>query len=185
LLINGRDNRLDGDIVYLVSEKRGHPKFKRIDLLREPNEISSKDVETLLSKSSRCKRGDLRDWLPTYFDDVPIGPATYTIRWNLHNMLYQFRDSDHPMHQAWESIAPESIDLMEFVMDIKKGDWTEEEISRRLRYINSKTKEINTAKKEGDWFAKTITSGHIDDIYGFINTFSTLQEYVNLVTLQR
>lgn len=175
----------DGDQIFIVLERKGDPIFREITLTREPEEIKQTDVDILFTKASRTSRENITSWLPTYFDDVPIGPATYTIRWILYNHLRKFKDSEHPMADAWQEIAPIAIDMVEFVMDIRKGDWTDKEIEVKMRNIQNKMSEIQKARYNGDWFAKTVTSRDIDDISGFILKFSSLQEYVNLITNQK
>lgn len=172
------------DQIFIVLEKRGRPNFELIDLKREPEEIKESDVEMLFSKANRTSRSDLKTWLPPYFDDVPIGPATYAIRWMLYNHLKKFKNSAHPMGEAWKEIAPKAISMIEFVMDIRKGEWTDQEIDTKMMDIQNKMAEIQAAKNNGNWFAKTVTSRTVEDIPGFVMKFRTLQEYVNSITLQ-
>lgn len=175
---------MDGDQIFIVIEKKGTPLTKFIDLTREPAKIQEADVTTLFSKAARTNRSDIKTWLPPYFDDVPIGPATYAIRWILYNHLRKFRTTDHPMFEAWKEIAPTAIEMIEFVMDIRKGDWTEVQIMQKMQDIQNKMNEIKKAQTNGDWFAKTVTSNTIQDLPGFIIKFRTLQDYVDLITYQ-
>lgn len=174
----------DGDIIYMVLEETGHVKNQEIDLTRTPGEIKQKDIETLFAKADRCDRTDLVSWLPPYFDDVPIGHATYVIRWMLNCLLHKYKDTDHPMHYAWLELAPFAIELIEFVMDIRKGDWTEQQISQKMGFINKKIKEIRKAQKEGDWFALTVTNSTVGNIPSFIVTFPKIQSFVDSITKQ-
>ncbi len=175
----------DGDQIFIVLEGRGYPRFKEIDLTRKPGDITEDQIEQLFKKADRCDREDLAAWLPNYFDDVPIGQATYAIRWMLYNRLRYHIDKEHPMSAAWEEIAPEAIKMVEFVMDIRKGEWTDEQIDKKMTEITNRMAEIKKAQEEGNWFAKTVTSGKIQDIPGFVRQFSSLQEYVDLITGQR
>jgi hypothetical protein len=174
----------DGDQIFIVIEKKGHPTTRFIDLTRTPGNIKESDIEMLFNKASRTNRTDIKTWLPPYFDDVPIGPATYAIRWILYNHLRKFRNADHPMFEAWKEIAPTAIEMIEFVMDIRKGDWTEAQITQKMQNIQNKMNEIKKAQNNGDWFAKTVTSSTVQDIPGFVTKFKTLQDYVNLITSQ-
>ena len=184
---SGIDNRQDndGDQLFIVIEKKGKPTFRNIDLVREPSSITEEDIELLFKKSNRVDRTDLSSWLPNYFDDVPIGQATYAIRWMLYSQLRRFKTSDHPMAEAWKEIAPKAIDMIEFVMDIRKGDYSDSEIERRMAYIDSKIKEIRKAQEDGNWFAKTVTSGSLKDVPGFIMRFKSLQEFIEHITEQQ
>lgn len=172
----------DGDQIFIVLEKTGYPNCRKIDLTRVPAAINEEDIETMFKKADRCDRTDLEAWLPNYFDDVPIGQATYAIRWMLYNSLRHHKDSPHPMASAWEELAPDAIKIVEFVMDIRKGEWSDEEIDKRMRDISNKMSEIKKAQENGDWFAKTVTSSFIQDVPGFVRTFPNLQTYVNLIT---
>lgn len=174
----------DGDIIFAVIEKLGTPNFKGTDLTREPDSIKEEDVDMLFSKANRLDRTNLKTWLPNYFDDVPIGPATYAIRWMLYKKLAKFKGTEHPMGEAWKEISPKAIQMIEFVMDIRKGDWTDKEIDTKLNEIKSIMQEIRTAKEKGDWFAKTVPTSTIDDLPNFIRKFDSLQTYVNYITKQ-
>ena len=88
------------------------------------------------------------------------------------------------MGEAWKEIAPKAISMIEFVMDIRKGEWTDQEIDTKMMDIQNKMAEIQAAKNNGNWFAKTVTSRTVEDIPGFVMKFRTLQEYVNSITLQ-
>jgi hypothetical protein len=175
----------DGDLLFIKLQKYGEPKFKKVNLNRNSGEISQDDVDVLFKKASRTERTNIKEWLPTYFDDVPIGDATYVVRWMLYNQLKNHKDSDHPMHEAWKEVSPKAIELVEFVMDIRKGDWTDDEIDKKMKGIKNKMFEISKAKESGNWFAKTVTTKSVDDIPGFIQRFSTLQEYMNAITMQK
>jgi hypothetical protein len=174
----------DGDIIYMVKEQKGHPYFREISLIREPAPIKDSDVETLFAKADRVDRTSLTAWLPNYFDNVPIAPATYAIRWKLFNRLAKFKNCAHPMSSAWKEIAPIGIKLMEFVMDIRKGEFTEAEIEDKMKNINNTMREIKKAKEKGNWFAKTVTSSHVEDVGRFTTDFKSLQKFVNYITGQ-
>lgn len=174
----------DGDQVFIVCEDRGSPIFQEINLVREPGDISTDLVDTLINKANRVKTNDLKTWLPNYFDDVPIGPATYAVRWMLFNELPRHKDSKHPMHDAWKVVGPIGIDWMEFIFDIRKGGWTDEQIQKHMDKLMNIVKEIQKAKENGNWFAKVVTSSTVEDVSGFIRTFPTLQSFVDYVTGQ-
>jgi hypothetical protein len=184
-LKNGFEGDGDGDQIFMVARKRGHTTFKNVDMTRVPAAIAESDVEVLFKKASRTNRTDIKQWLPTYFDDVPIGDATYVIRWMLYKELKNFKDTEHPMHEAWKKVAPKAIDLVEFVMDIRKGDWTDDEIDRKMDDIKTKMAEISKSKEQGNWFAKTVTTKAVEGVDEFVKCFNTLQDYVNLITMQK
>lgn len=183
-LKDGFEGDSDGDQIFIVLEKKGQTTFKYIDMHREAGEIPQSDVDMLFAKADRLDRTNLKTWLPPYFDDVPIGPATYAIRWMLYHQVKRFRNTDHPMANAWEVVAPYAIQIIEFVMDIRKGEWTEKEIEFKMQNIQNKMSEIRKAKEAGDWFARTVTSSSIAEIPQFIMKFKTLQDYVNSITMQ-
>lgn len=163
-------------------EKQGYPAQRKVDLTRKSGGISDSDIEMLFKKSDRCERTNLVDWLPAYFDDVPIGAATYTIKWKLYNLLDKYKNAAHPMHEAWKELSPKAIEIIEFVMDIRKGEWTDEEIEKRMNDISNTMAEIRKAQEDGNWFAKSVTCGSIMDICNFVNAFPTLQEYIDVIT---
>jgi hypothetical protein len=176
---------MDGDQLFIIKEKRGTPIFSEVDLTRKPAEIKESDIETLFAKARRTDRTNLEEWLPPYFDDVPIGPATYAIRRMLFLKAQELKDTvQNPLQEAWKIVAPVGIQLIEFVMDIRKNDWTENEIETKLEEIRIWNKEIRTAQETGDWFARTVTSSSLEDVQGFIREFDTLQDYVNFITAQ-
>ena len=175
----------DGDAIYMVIEKLGRPRFQKIDFTRAPGCIREDHMSTLFKKANRVDRSSLSTWLPPYIDDIPIGQATYAIRWELYKMLKKYKSKPHPMHEAWAQYSPEAIELIEFVMDIRKNEWTEAQIIQKLKYISSKNKEIAKAREEGNWFAKTVTNNRIEDVRSFVTRFRSLQDYANYITGQQ
>ena len=89
------------------------------------------------------------------------------------------------MQEAWKEVAPQAIEMIEFVMDIRKGEWTEAQIETKMNNINNIVQEIQKAKENGNWFARIVTSSNLEDIQGFIRTFSTLQDFVDYATKQQ
>lgn len=183
-LKDGFQGDCDGDQLFITRKRNGYPIFREISLVRESADISEDDVNLLLKKANRLDRNDLSSWLGTYFDDVPIGPATYAIRWMLFNTLPKYKNSDHPMHEAWKEIAPRAIEMIEFVMDIRKGEWTNQQIETKMAYIKDKQKEISAAQETQNWFALTVTSSKSFEVAEFIKRFRTLQAYMDFVTGQ-
>lgn len=172
---------MDGDVIYLKSLKKGKPYFRNVDLTRTPGEINQEDIDLLLGKANRVRRENLHSWIGMYLDDTPIAQATYTIRWWLYCAIPRFADCKNPVQEAWKAIAPFAIKLLEFVMDIRKNQFTHEEIEYYLNIINSTMKEIQTAKENGDWFARTITSSSIQEVGEFTYTFGTLSQFMELI----
>lgn len=175
----------DGDQIFAVIEKIGRPLFTEIDLTREPaDSIDYEILETLYEKARRYSNLPLSEYLPPLFDDTPIGQATYAIRWLVYKNLRKFKDSDHPMHEAWESVAPKAIELVEFIMDLRKGEFPEEVIKSNLRTIKTLSNEIRMAQISGDWFARIVTSRKPAYLSEFISKFKTLQEFLDQITGQ-
>lgn len=173
----------DGDLLFCKRTARGRPRFQNLNMEREAGELNPKHVEQLFRKGDRVSREDLVEYLPQYFDDTPIGKATYAVRW-LHYLQALLEDSTHPMHSAWLKTGPEAIELIEFIMDMRKGESTTEEILNRLAYIDSIMAEISEAQESGDWFARTVTAGSVQCVDEFVDTFSTLQQYLDHITCQ-
>lgn len=182
VLKNSLEGDGDGDQIFVVLEEYGHPKFDKISLLRSEGEIQVDSINTLFKKAERINTPPNEEWLTNYFDDIPIGQATFAIRWKLYQLLSKYKNENHPMHAAWKELAPYAIDLIEFVMDIRKGTFTKDQINRKMDEISDTTKEIAKARNEGNWFAKTVVSRNSIEVQDFIKTFPTLQEYVNYIT---
>lgn len=172
----------DGDLIFINPAQSGlGPRFEYVSLVRAPGTITKKSIETLISKASRTKRNSVAEWLPNYFDDVPIGLATYAILWQFYKELKKF-DGPNRLQEAWASIAPWAIGLIEFVMDIRKGDYTKVQITAKMGEINNMMKEIRTAQEAGNWFANTITSSTLNMTGDFMLQFENLQEFIKKIT---
>lgn len=172
----------DGDSVYIVAHRKGSPIFEVLDLTREPGEISQEDVDQMFKKADRIERKQTAKYLPRYLDNQLIGPITYIIRWDLKLELPKHKDSPHPMNSAWQVVGPKSLPWVEFSMDMRKGEFTEQEIKQKMAWVARRNSEIQQAKANGSWFARTVTNSHIEDISGFLQRFRTLQSYVNSMT---
>lgn len=172
----------DGDQAFIVIDGIGTPTFQQIDLTRVPASINPEDIKTLLSKCQRVDRSSIQTWLPNYLDDLPIDKATYAIRWKLFNSLSSFKDSKHPMHSAWQQQAQAAIELIEFVMDVRKGEFSDKEIQTKMDSIEKTMQEIRAAKEKQNWFALTVTSGKTPNMARFIELFPTLKSYLTFIT---
>ena len=179
-LKDGMEGDGDGDLIYIAIDGKLGPRFHQIALERNPGAIKEVDIEQLFKKASRTDRSDLVSYLPHYFDDTPIGPATYAIRWLTFLEARKVRKtSDHPLHDAWFKQAPQAIQLIEFVMDIRKGEYTEAEIKAKLAFIKKCSKDIQEAQNKGNWFTKVVTSATLTDVPKFLKKFDTLQSFVD------
>lgn len=174
----------DGDLVYCVRAGWGKPWFKEVAMVRSAAAIDNTEVEKLLKKAGRMGGEPISKYLPTYFDDTPIGQATYAIRWRLYQTIRQMKDS-RPMHQGWKEISPWALELIEFVMDIRKGESSENEIQAKIQEIKRYSKDLAMASSSGDWFAKTVTTTKIEDVDGFIRQFPTLNAFCDMITAQK
>jgi hypothetical protein len=178
----------DGDTLFcVVSENNGCNVVENFNLTRLPADENFFDSEfsTLFRKSNRHSNKQLSTYLTNYFNNTPIALATYVIKFNLYNTAKKFKNSDFPLTEAWNEISQQSIDLIEFVMDIRKGDYTNDQINSKINYINSKMLEIKESKESGNIFTSTVTSKSIDDIPGFLSRFKTLQQFIDEVYLQK
>jgi len=169
------------DLIYLILEGTGKPTFRVLDLTRKNGNVTDEMIGQLFTKADRVDRSNLENWLGTYFDEVPIGPCTYAIRWLTYCKAKEL-DSTHPMRDAWKEIAPVAIEMIEFIMDVRKGDFTDQQIKIKMQRIKQLSQEIELAQSKGNWFAKTVTTGTIRDVGKFVSTFSTLQEFLDLIT---
>lgn len=174
----------DGDLVFFKRLVKGRARFKRLNLERSAGTINPQHVEQLFKKGSRINRGSLEEYLPPYFDDTPIGKATYLVRWYHYVQAAEEVGSPHPMHEAWKKTGQEAIELIEFIMDMRKGDSSEQEILGKLAYIDQAMEEIQASQEAGDWFARTVTSGRVLFVDEFTEMFKTLQEYLDHITYQ-
>jgi hypothetical protein len=172
----------DGDLVYAIISKRGKPKFTLLDMVRKPGPIQDEEIEKLLFKAKRTKDLPTKNYLSEMFDDVPIGSATYAIRYWLFQTQSEYKDKKNPSHWAWKEISGKAISLIECVMDIRKGDLDSSEIERNLNFIDAKIDEISIAQQEGEWFPRVVTSPMIDDLDQFCEDFSTLQDFIDYIT---
>ena len=173
----------DGDLIYCLIEEFGRPTFHKTSLVREAGEITDDQIETLFKKANRIDRAQPLDkWLPTYIQGNLIAKATYAIRWEHFKIARSLRrTSFNPNKEAWDRYSGKSIQTIEFVMDIRKGNFTKDEINAKLEEINRISMEIREAQRRGDWFAKTVTSGSIQNVDAFVMTFPTLDTYINYV----
>lgn len=169
----------DGDMIFMIFEKRGQPLFREVDLSRKQGIINEDDLKTLLRKSKVNRTKDPVEYLASRIDQVPIGKTTYAIRWKLFFRATKYSMEYQPLHKAWKEISPWAIKKVEFAMDIRKGDFTEEEINQNMKAINKISSEISVNKLQGNWFAQTVTSSSIRDVKGFLKRFTTAQEFVN------
>lgn len=175
----------DGDLIYCVRAGHGKPWFKEISEARTAGSIDPIEVEKMFKKANRLGNEPVSRWLPTYFDDTPIGQATYAIRWRLFETIKHMSTLPRPMHKGWKLIAPWALALIEFVMDIRKGEFTEREINERMKEIKNYSRELAIASASGNWFAKTVTTSKIEDIEGFLRKFPTLNDFCNHITAQK
>ena len=175
----------DGDTLFCVAYKSEGSTFSSIDLTRKAAQEVDLDLATLRKKSDRSAKEPLNTYLPKYFDTTPIGPATYIIRTKLFDKARELIGKvDHPYHKAWEIVSPEAIDDMEFVFDIRKGEFTPEQIEYKLGKISEGMGLIKKRKESGDWFCQTITSATLDDPRGFMSKFPNLQSFVDYIFCQ-
>jgi len=174
----------DGDTIFIRPLKKGKPRFREIVTTREPGELwaDPEDFQTLLKKSNRVEKKELSEWIGPYLDNKPIGPATYAIRWAVYKLLPKFRGQQHPMNLAWQEYAPKAIELIEFVMDIRKGQFTLKQIAQKSNYIKKVTEQLKLAQKDGDWFANTVTSRSIRNVGAFVQRFPTLRSFLKHIT---
>jgi hypothetical protein len=171
--------------VFLLSLKKGTTQFRKIELTRNPGNVTEDDISKLFAKADRIERTNLSTWLGPYLDDTPIAQATYTIRWWLYNAIPRFTNEKDPLNAAWKVISPLAIELIEFVMDVRKNNFTKQQINYYMGLINSAMKEIRAAQESGDWFAKTITTGSVIGISDFLDTFPNLESYIKTVVTSR
>lgn len=175
----------DGDQVFLKRIVRGLPRFQLLDLTRTPGTIQDEHLQQLKRKSARVVRQNLGAYLPQYFDDTPIDSATYAVRWKHYLEAEQehSKNSLHPMHSAWHIVGPQGIDLIEFIMDMRKGEFTEEDILSKLAFIDETMQEIRAYQQQGNWYAVTVTNAMLSPYMAeFVKTFQTLSEYMELIT---
>jgi len=165
----------------MVADGYGSPRNYKLTNARIPGEITEDLVQQMFSKSDRVSRESLSTYLPVYFDDTPIGPATYAIRWKTYKQSLKHLDSEHPLHEAWLIEGPNGIKLMEFVMDIRKGEFSKKDIAKNLLHIQNTTAEIKAYQEKGNWFALAVTSGSIREIDKFCKRFNTCQEFVDTI----
>lgn len=179
VLKNCLEGDADGDMIFCSFSKKGTPLIQDVPLERSQGSITDSDIKLLTKKSLVNKDLNEAEYLAAQIDHVPIDKATYIIRWLLYLKSLQYTNEYQPLNKAWEDIAPEAIKLVEFVMDIRKGDFSKEEIKQKLEYIDKVYLNIQIQKSKGHWFAKTVTSGKIQDIEKFLETFPTSQSYLD------
>lgn len=172
----------DGDQLFILLDRKDGPIFKELNLTRIPDKIDSSLVDILFEKASRVSRTNLSTWLSNYFDDTPIGPATYAIRFTLNQRLPRYSGHKHPMQAAWKDFSPEAIVKMETIFDIRKGEHNDKKLSSTLDWITKVNMDIKRAQNHGCWFSRTVTSSTIQNIPEFISTFTKLQNFVNNIT---
>lgn len=181
----------DGDQIFIRARGRGRPQHKKIDMIRQPlplDEVMDKSelaFDILERKANKTERGPIEQWLPPLMDDLPIAAATYMIRLMWYTRLEKYQDTPHPAHFAWKEVAPMAIKIVEFVMDIRKGDWTPEEMEAKVTQINNARLAIREMQEMGNPFACTVTSARVLDVQAFIQSFPTLQSYLNEITGQK
>ena len=172
----------DGDLVYLVGLTYGRPHAQDINLTREPGPIGPDTLERMVTKASRVDMPSVGQWIRRHLDVDFIAKATYAVRWELYKRLRDYKNDSHPMSKAWTDIAPEAIELIEFVMDIRKGEFTDREVRDRIEWVEIRSREIQNAKRNGDWFARTVTARTTDSVPEFLTRFPTLQAYLDHIT---
>lgn len=172
----------DGDILYIAPLKKGKPKFKKVDWSIKPGDVDEDDVATLFRKGSRIEREDASSYIPQYFDAPLIGPATYGIRVRLFLESLRYSNEDQPMHLAWKNIGDWAIELIETVMDVRKGDMSQAYIQEKFREIERLSLLIKKRQEAGCWFCKTVTSREIIDVDKFVATFETLEKYTEMIS---
>jgi hypothetical protein len=177
----------DGDTLFCVLKGLNRPQFVDIDLIRKAGDLRlfDKEFEVMARKGNRQGDKPLSKYLPTYFDNTPIGLATYAIRYQLYKKAKSLQGKvEYPLSVAWEQLAPDAIDLIEFVMDIRKGEWTNQQIKSKLDGIAKIMQEIKVAREGGDWFTQTVTSSSIGSIEAFMAKYPTLQSFINDIFIQ-
>jgi hypothetical protein len=68
-------------------------------------------------------------------------------------------------------------------MDMRKGEFTEEDILSKLAFIDETMQEIRAYQQQGNWYAVTVTNAMLSPYMAeFVKTFQTLSEYMELIT---
>lgn len=171
----------DGDTVYIAPYQRGFPKFTNVEWDVKPGEVNQDDVDTLFRKAGRTTRTDLKSYIGQYFDTPMIGPCTYMIRFCLRNEALKYAEDKQPMHRAWQQIGPWGIPRVEICMDFRKGDDPLHVVLETFEEIAQVNNAISQARRNGDWFAKVVTSSAMEDPGDFIMRFEDLGEFADIV----
>lgn len=181
-LKNDLQGDADGDLVYVGRFKHGSPAFSSVSTEVLPSDVNEDSLNLLISKSRPSLREEnIPSYIDRYSDTPMIGPATYAIRLAAFNAARQYAGEVQPMNKGWQEVADWAIDLIEFVMDIRKGEFTKRQIELVMRQITKITRTIRSLQIKGDWFACTVTSGSISNIEGFIRDFKDLQSYADYI----
>lgn len=174
----------DGDVVYLSRLRRGKPTWMPLSMVRTPcGAIPDELWEQMAQKANRTVRVPLAEYLPKYMDSsLLIAQATYAIRFQFFLTLLSLPASPEAMRRAWEMVSPWAIWLLEFVMDMRKGEHSAEEILKVVSYLNDTAAAIREAQAKGVWFARVVTSSSTLFPEEFIDRFSDLQQFADYLS---
>jgi len=173
----------DGDLLYICRHTVGKPYFQPTNLLRAPGVEQPEVWEQMWNKANKLERIPLVDYLPKYLDNsILIALATWAIRWNFFEVMQLLPPGPDAMKQAWDIVGPDGIKLLEQIMDQRKGEHTQEEILRTVKYLRDVNRAIKKAQERGVWFAKVITTSQVQDPHLFLDAFQTLQQFADYIS---
>lgn len=172
----------DSDVMYLQPFRLGTPLSVKLRADREPDDPSQDLVSTLLEKAKAGTRKDLVKTISTALDETPIGPATYLTRYNLYQQMRKYKNSQYPMHEAWQEIAMKELENMEFWMDHRKGKFTKQEIEKRYKQVQLGMRKIKKDQRMKKTFASVVPTQSVKNIPTLCRKYNTLKEILVAIT---
>jgi len=166
----------DGDTLFLIPFENNGSFIAPLANSRSNDLFLTENLrEEMLKKFSRCDRSDSRlsNHLSTCFDPGLIGLATYIVRSRLRRYATANKCT---LKKAWDAVAPEGLQLIESVMDLKKGNMTPQQVDSLVKQIEKESLQVATIRNSGDPYHSLITSSTLPENFPLV--YPTLSSFV-------
>jgi hypothetical protein len=96
--------------------------------------------------------------------------------------MRKYKNSQYPMHEAWQEIAMKELENMEFWMDHRKGKFTKQEIEKRYKQVQLGMRKIKKDQQMKKTFASVVPTQSVKNIPTLCRKYNTLKEILIAIT---
>jgi len=169
----------DGDTLFLIPFRHNgvFTSPLKSNRIHDPNLVNStkEEIKKKFSRGSKENR-KLEDHISICLDPDLIGPATYIVRSRLLRYAQQNKCS---LKEAWMKISPEGLELVESVMDLRKGNMTAQQVDKLVQTIQNEYNLVTTLRNNGDPYHSVITSSVFPETFPLV--YSSIADFAREV----